>query len=212
MAVKQRHLLWGDGELPPALGMRPGGFAIEEWGAGTKGKQQCGFAAQQPAGRHDRFAALQTKVDVNAGGHHTGAVAVLDELVIRVVWIGPLKALAVAKAEAAAWQQGELTLLQPLAQTLAGLEQMLELGLIGGLRRRDVFEVAAIGLGDDPVDGRGSFAGAAHHRAVAAAGVHLHFKAFEQALAHGCLAASRQARALSMPRALLRVSSCSAAG
>ena len=46
MPVKQRHLLWGDGELPPALGMGPGGFAIEEWGAGTKGKQQCGFAAQ----------------------------------------------------------------------------------------------------------------------------------------------------------------------
>ncbi len=115
MVFKQRHLLWGDGELPPALGVGPCGLAIKERGAGTEGQQQCGFAAQQPAGRHDRFAALQTKVDVNAGGHHTGAVAVLDELVIRVVGIGALKVLAVAKAQAAPRQQGELTLLQPLA-------------------------------------------------------------------------------------------------
>ena len=63
---------------------------------------------------------------------------------------------------------------------MAGLEQQLQLPGVVGIRGSDVFEVAAIGLGYEPLKGGRSLGAAAHHRAIGTAGVELHLKTLKQ--------------------------------
>ena len=149
---------------------------------------------------------------MNAGGHDLGAVGRFDQVVIRIGGIRSLEAAAVAEAEGAARQQGQPPGSQPFAQPPAGLQQGLRQSLVGADRRGDVLQVAVVRFRDEITEIPSHLAGNAHVGAVRSPGEQLHFKALEQQpFAHG-RSGLRQARAVSMPRALLRVSWYSAVG
>ena len=131
---------------------------------------------------------------------------------IRIGGIRSLEAAAVPKAEGAAGQQGQSSWGQPLAQPAAGSQQSLRQILIGPDRWSDVFEIAVVRFGDEITEIPGHLTGHANVGAVRPPGEQLDFKALEQQpFAHGS-SGLRQARAVSMPRALLRVSWYSAVG
>ena len=128
---EQRHLGRGERKLQPALGVGAGDLAVEEGGTGAEGQQQGSLAAQQAeAGKQAVHlprapVADGPQVDVHAGGNHLGAVGGLDVAVVRVCGVGALEMAAVAQAEGAARQQGELAAGQPPAQALTRLDQQL---------------------------------------------------------------------------------------
>ena len=104
---KQGNVGWGQGELQPALGIGAGDRPIEEGGTGAKGQEEGRLTAEQPQPAEQGVHGGHPQVDVDAGRHHPGAIGGFDVVVIRVVGVGTLKPVAIAKAQGAAWQQGE---------------------------------------------------------------------------------------------------------
>ena len=217
--TEQGNLQRGERELEPALGVGSGGPAIEEGRAGTHGQQQGGFTAQQAQTGEQGLHVRHAEIEVHAGGDHPCAVGAFNEGVVRVPGVGPLEAGAVSEAEGASREDGQPPGGQPVAQPSPWLEDQGKLAGIVPIRGRGVFQVALVRLDHEPLQLRGDLGGAADHRAVGPAGVHLHLEALEQqwrrhrARSLEWLSAlCRQARALSRPRALLRVSRYSASG
>ena len=210
------HLRRRERKLQPPLGMGSGGLAIEKGGTGAQGQQQGPLAAEQTQAGEERVHRRQAEVDVHAGGHHPGAVGVLDVGVVGVGGIRSLEAVASSGGQGAARQQGEPTGPQPAPQPLPRFQQQLQLTPVAGIRRGGVLKVALVRLGHETGQLPRRFSRAAHRRAVGAARIHLNLEALQQQVgsAHGLapVGGSRQARALSMPRALLRVSWYSEAG
>ena len=169
-----------DGELTPALGMGPCHPTIQKRGAGTEGQQQGAFAAHEPTSRHELFRIGNSKVQMHTGRGHTGTVDALNQAVIGIGGVGPLKAAAVPQAEATARQEGEITLPQPGPQGASGFQQVLQLLVVVRLGGRGIFQVAAIRLHHETRQRPGHIIGTPHNGAVGSPREHLHLKALQQ--------------------------------
>ena len=199
---EQGHLLRGERELEPTLGVGTGDLPIHKGRTGAQGQEQGRLTAHQATGGKQLIRIREPQIDVHTRRDDPGAVGGLDIGVVRVLRVRALEALAIPRAQGAARQQGEAALGQPGPEATAGLQEQVQLGGVAGRRWSDVFEIAAIRLGDEALQGRRHLSGAADNGSIRAARVELHLKALEQqGGAH-----ARQARAFSMPRALFRVS------
>ena len=141
LVTEQRHLGWCEGELQPTLGMGSGDGASQEGGASAQRQPEGCFATHKAQGPKQIIGGGDAKVDVDACGHHTGAITAFDQIVIRIVGVRTFESTRVSQAQAASGKQGELARCQPLTQPASRADQGFPQGAVVGLWCRDVFEV-----------------------------------------------------------------------